>query len=145
MKVSVIIPVYSVEPYIERCIESVLRQTYRDLEVIIVDDCTPDRSIELAKNLINKVNCKDLDYKFIKHDINRGLSVARNTGIKAATGDYLFFMDSDDWISDDCISLMVQPLKDRLYDFVTAECETRGNDMILPRQKMGGEMFGTEK
>lgn len=145
MKVSIIIPVYKVEPYIERCIESVLRQTYRELEVIIVDDCTPDRSIEIARNLINKSNCKDLDFKFIKHDKNRGVSVARNTGIMAATGDYLFIIDSDDWITDNCISLMVQPLKNRLYDFVTAECETRGNDMILPRQNMGGEMTGTEK
>ena len=77
MKVSIIIPVYKVEPYIERCIESVLRQTYRELEVIIVDDCTPDRSIERARNLINKANCKDLDFKLIKHDNNRGVSAAR--------------------------------------------------------------------
>lgn len=145
MKVSIIIPVYNVEPYIERCIESVLRQTYRELEVIIVDDCTPDRSIELARECINKSNTSNLEFKFVKHDYNRGLSAAHNTGINAATGDYLFFIDSDDWITDNCISILAQPLKERLYDIVTAECETRGNNMDLPRQNMGGEMIGTAK
>ena len=145
MKVSIIIPVYKVELYIERCIASVLRQTYRDLEVIIVDDCTPDRSIELVRECVGRSDKKDLEFKFVKHDYNRGLSAARNTGIYEATGDYLFFIDSDDWITDNCISILVQPLRERLYDIVTAECETRGKDMDLPRQNMGGEMIGTEK
>lgn len=145
MKVSIIIPVYNVEPYVERCIESVLCQTYRELEVIIVDDCTSDHSIELIRKCINCSDSKGLVFKFLKHDKNRGISAARNTGIRAATGDYIFFMDSDDWISENCISLLVEPLKDCLYDFVMGECETRGTDWNLPPRNMRGSMIGTEK
>lgn len=106
--VSIIIPIYKVEPYVVRCIESVLSQTYRNLEVILVDDCTPDRSIELAKGCIEQSPLsKDLSFIYLEHDHNRGLSAARNTGIKTANGDYLYFLDSDDWISDNCIESFV--------------------------------------
>lgn len=143
--VSIIIPVYNVEPYVERCIESVLCQRYRELEVIIVDDCTSDHSIELIRKCINCSDSKGLVFKFLKHDKNRGISAARNTGIRAATGDYIFLMDSDDRISENCISLLVEPLKDCLYDFVMGECETRGTDWNLPPRNMGGSMIGAEK
>ena len=109
MRVSIIIPVYNVEPYIERCIESVLCQTYRELEVILVDDSSPDCSMDLARKCIDNSNRNKLDIIHLRHDHNLGLSAARNTGIEAATGDYLFFLDSDDWITDNCISLLVQP------------------------------------
>lgn len=95
--VSIIIPIYKVEPYIVRCIDSVLRQTYRNLEVILVDDCTPDRSMELAKDCIEQSPLsKDLSFVYLKHEHNRGLSAARNTGMKVATGDYVYLLDSDD-------------------------------------------------
>lgn len=110
--VSIIIPVYKVEPYIVRCINSVLQQTYRNLEVILVDDCTPDHSMELAKECIAQSPLsQDLSFVYLKHDHNRGLSAARNTGIDAATGDYLYFLDSDDWIIPECISLMFECVK----------------------------------
>ena len=105
--VSIIIPVYKVEPYIVRCINSVLQQTYRNLEVILVDDCTPDHSMELAKECIAQSPLsQDLSFVYLKHDKNRGLSAARNTGIDAATGEYIYFLDSDDWIIPECIELM---------------------------------------
>lgn len=108
MKVSIIIPVYRVEPYIVRCIDSVLNQTYRCLEVILVDDCTPDSSMTIAREHIEQsLLSEDLDFVYLKHEYNRGLSAARNTGIEAATGDYIYFLDSDDGITDDCIELMV--------------------------------------
>lgn len=145
MRVSIIIPVYNVEPYIERCIESVLCQTYRELEVILVDDSSPDCSMDLARKCIDKSNRNKLDIIYLRHDHNLGISAARNTGIEAATGDYLFFLDSDDWITDNCISLLVQPLNNRIYDFVTAKCETFGSGRSIPRQNMNGEVIGTGK
>jgi len=106
MKVSIIIPVYNVSEYVERCINSVINQTYTELECIIVDDCSPDDSIKKCENVIAKYN-GSICFKIIHHDHNRGLSAARNTGIEKATGDYLFFLDSDDEISKDAIELLL--------------------------------------
>ena len=104
MKVSIIIPVYHVEKYIERCVLSVLKQTYRPLEVVFVDDCSNDRSIDIAKKTIEKNGAASIEFVFLEHDKNQGQSAARNSGIKASTGDYLYFLDSDDKLSDDAIS-----------------------------------------
>lgn len=104
MTVSIIIPIYNVEQYIERCIISVINQTYRQLEVILVDDCSPDNSMSLARQLVDKsTNKEGLKFKFIKREKNGGLSAARNMGIKAATGDYFYLLDSDDEITPICI------------------------------------------
>lgn len=111
IKVSIIIPIYKDEPYVERCIRSVLRQTYRNLEVILVDDCTPDRSMEIAKGCIQELECSDLEFKFLRHECNRGLSAARNTGTAAAKGEYIYYMDSDDEIIPECIEKMVDVTK----------------------------------
>ena len=128
MKVSIIIPIYKVKPYIERCIQSVLRQTYRDLEVILVDDCTPDRSMELAKACIEQSPLsKDLQIVCLRHEQNRGLSVCRNDGIDAATGEYIMFMDSDDYITDDCVETLVKPLENFSYDMVIGNYELHQN------------------
>lgn len=123
-KVSIIIPVYGVEKYIERCITSVLNQTYRNLEVILVDDCTPDNSIKIARNTIegNERSC-DLIIRILHHDINKGQSAARNTAIKEATGDYLFFLDSDDEITENCIEELVKPLNTQKYDIICGGCK----------------------
>lgn len=108
MIVSIIIPVYKVEKYIVRCIESVICQTYRQLEVILVDDCSPDNSMAVVKETIqNSEKSRDLTFRYLRHDHNRGLSAARNTGIDAASGDYIFFLDSDDELVSDCIELLV--------------------------------------
>ena len=108
LKVSIIIPVFKVEPYIERCVCSVLNQTYRELEVILIDDCSPDHSLDIAKQVVEKSEkSRDLDFVFLKHEKNRGLSAARNTGIKAATGDYFYLLDSDDEITPVCIEKLI--------------------------------------
>lgn len=101
--VSIIIPVYNVEPYVEDCIKSVMRQTYDgSMECIVVDDCGTDNSMAVVERLVAEYN-GPITFKVLHHEHNRGLSAARNTGMDAATGDYLFFLDSDDWLSDDCI------------------------------------------
>ena len=109
MKVSIIIPVHNVAPYVEECIQSVLRQDYKNLEIIIIDDCGMDNSMELVEELVKN---SSRDIVILRHDYNKGLSAARNTGIKQATGDYIFFLDSDDFIETYCISVLVEIAKD---------------------------------
>ena len=104
MKVSVVIPVYNVKPYLERCVQSVLRQTYKDLEIILVDDGSTDGSGEFC----DKVAASDQRICVI-HQKNQGQSSARNAGIRQATGEYIAFLDSDDgWLLDDGLEKLLQ-------------------------------------
>ena len=110
--VSIVIPIYKVEPYIERCIKSVINQTYKDLEVILVDDCSPDNSMRLATKTIETFGqSSKMKFVTIKHEKNKGLSAARNTGTMQANGDYIFYLDSDDEIPSDCISQLLDEVK----------------------------------
>lgn len=112
VKVSIIIPVYKVEQYIKRCICSILAQESANcnLECVVVNDCTPDNSMEIINGVLSDYD-GNIHFVFCKHDVNRGLSEARNTGIKKATGDFVFFVDSDDYLSDDCLKLMIGALE----------------------------------
>lgn len=105
-KVSIIIPVYNVAPYIEECLRSVDNQTYKNIEVIIVDDCGVDNSMELVTHFIEE-SVRREQYVIVKHDCNKGLSASRNTGIRKAKGEYLYFLDSDDKIKENCIERMM--------------------------------------
>lgn len=96
MQISIIIPVYNVEAYIERCINSVIHQTFTDYEVILVDDASPDNALQIVEKLLIANN---ITFQSIKHKINQGLSEARNSGIKVAKGKYIMFIDSDDELS----------------------------------------------
>lgn len=125
MKVTIIIPVYNVSEYIERCIKSVMNQTYSDIECIIVDDATPDDSIEKCESLIAEYK-GPIKFSILHHQKNRGLSAARNTGTAAATGEYIYYLDSDDNISDDCVEKLMKPVElDNSIDMV------QGNHVML--------------
>ncbi|MPT32104.1 MAG: glycosyltransferase [Chryseobacterium sp.] len=104
--VSINIPVFKCEKYILRCLESVKDQTYKNLEIILVNDRTPDDSMILINTFI-KAN-PDIDIRLIEHSENSGLSVVRNTGIKNSKGEFIYFLDSDDEITSDCIELLVK-------------------------------------
>lgn len=106
MKVSIIIPVYEVSAYIERCLQSVLNQTYTDIECVIVDDATPDDSIVKCERMISAYQ-GPIRFCILHHERNRGLSAARNTGAAAATGEFLYYLDSDDEITPDCIEKLM--------------------------------------
>lgn len=110
--VSIIIPVYKVEPYIKRCLMSVISQTYHDsdIECILVDDCSPDNSMAIAQDIIDAY-CGNIVFKIIKNDTNCGLSVTRNNGLKHALGKYIFFLDSDDYLKDNCLQILLDALK----------------------------------
>lgn len=103
--VSINIPVYKCEKHIYRCLESVKNQTYKNIEIILVNDCTPDESIKIVEKFINEnIN---LSIQLISHKENSGLSVVRNTGINNSKGKYIYFLDSDDDITNDCIEKLV--------------------------------------
>ncbi|MBA4384754.1 MAG: hypothetical protein C0410_08460 [Anaerolinea sp.] len=104
--ISVIVPVYQIEKYLPNCIESILAQTYPDFEVILVDDGSTDRS----GNICDEYAAKDRRVKVI-HKINAGVSAARNSGIDASNGNYISFIDGDDWIEPDFFSLLVSNLE----------------------------------
>lgn len=109
--VSIVVPVYGVEKYVKRCLESIDSQSYPDLEVIIVNDCTKDRSMEVIDSFIKNESRHPAIYKVVNHKKNKGLSEARNTGIKEAKGDFIYFLDSDDYISHDCINGMADCIR----------------------------------
>ncbi len=117
--VSVIIPVYNVEKYLKQCVESVLHQTYKDLEIILVDDGSPDNSGALC----DEYALAD-DRITVVHKKNGGLSDARNAGMAVAHGEYIFFLDSDDYIRKDTIELLLDRAKKENADivFFSAHC-----------------------
>jgi len=104
--VSIIIPMYNVAPYITRCLQSINSQTYQHIECLLIDDCSTDESLHLAKQFLAK-NSGEIHFSIIRHERNMGLSAARNTGIITATGDYIYFVDSDDAITPDCIETLI--------------------------------------
>ncbi len=137
MKVSIIIPVYNSSMYIERCMRSVLAQTYSDIECLLIDDCSVDNSMELVRNMLSEYKGAIL-FSIIKHEKNRGLSAARNTGIQAATGDFLYFLDSDDAIDESCIELLSNlAIKYEGVDMVQGNCLRDGKDNVGYSLKRG--------
>lgn len=102
--VSIIIPIYNVEAYLEDCLRSVATQSLTEgIECVLVDDCGTDNSVKIAERFIDGYK-GDVDFRILHHERNRGLSAARNTGIQAAKGEYVYFLDSDDAITPDCMA-----------------------------------------
>ena len=93
-KVSVIIPVFKVAPFVERCTRSLMEQTLQEVEFIFVDDASPDESMDIVRRVCSEYN---RDVKILVHPQNKGLPAARNTGLEVATGEYVYHCDSDDW------------------------------------------------
>lgn len=102
MTISVIIPIYNVSAYIERCLHSLMNQTYSNIECILVDDCGTDDSVTKCEQMVAEYD-GPIRFRIIHHEQNRGLSAARNTGTNEAIGKYLFYLDSDDEILTDCL------------------------------------------
>ena len=117
--VSVIIPIYNVEKYIGKCLDSVLSQTFTNLEIICVNDGTPDGSMEIVE-----VRAKADARIVILNQENGGQSVARNNGIKRATGKYIYFLDADDWLAEDAVEKLVIRAEENEADIVFFDAET---------------------
>ncbi len=105
--ITVVVPCYNVEKYVEKCIDSIMNQTYKNLEIILVEDCSTDNTYDIIK----KYPKKDKRIKVIKNEKNSGLSFSRNAGIKAATGKYIGFIDSDDYITENFYENLLKAMK----------------------------------
>lgn len=119
MKVTIAVPIYGVEKYIERCARSLFEQTYENLEYIFVNDCTKDNSISILERILKEYPNRESQVCIITHKNNRGLGAARNTAVDAATGDFLFHVDSDDYIDVTTIEKCVEKQKESGADIVT--------------------------
>lgn len=114
--VSVLIPVYNTAADVAACLDSIVSQTFRDLEIIVVNDCTPDN----AMDIVNKYAETDDRIKIVNHERNLGLMMARRTGYVNATGDYIVFVDSDDTLPVDSIEKRLEFIRNNDCDFVTS-------------------------
>lgn len=99
---SIIVPVYNVEKEIKKCLDSIKNQTYGDFEVLCVDDCGKDSSMDIVREYAQKDN----RFKILTHEHNRGVSAARNTGLDNASGEYTMFVDSDDWLETNALEII---------------------------------------
>ena len=134
-KFSIIIPVYNVEKYLKKCLDSVFNQTYKDYEVIVVNDGTKDNSMDIVK---------DYDVKVINQK-NQGLSAARNAGVKKATGEYLIFLDSDDYWEKGLLKELSKSLKNNpdLIRFQINEVYEDGKTISYPEESFAN-LSGTD-
>ncbi|NFH68056.1 glycosyltransferase [Clostridium botulinum] len=131
-KVSIITPVYNVEECIEKSIKSVINQTCKEFEFLLIDDGSKDRSIEIAKSLLEG---SDINFKIITQE-NAGVSCARNRGINIASGEYITFLDSDDYIDARFVELMYEKAKETECDVVFcdySEVDSNGNVLVKNR------------
>ncbi len=136
--ISVIVPIYNVEKYLTKCIESIINQTYKNLEIILVDDGSPDN----CPIICDEYAKKDSRIKVI-HKKNGGLSDARNYGMSLATGEYISFIDSDDYIDENMYEQMVTALIDNNADIVSCAINDVYNDKIETKN-IKQELYNTE-
>jgi len=116
--VSILVPVYGVESYIERCAHSLFQQTFTDIEYIFVNDCTKDNSISIITNVLSEYTNRIKNTRIINHIINKGVSEARQTALQAAKGKFILFVDSDDYIELNMVELLYQKAVDTNADMV---------------------------
>lgn len=121
MNVSVIVPIYKVRNFIAHCTHSLMSQTLEDVEYIFVDDCSPDDSVDILKDVLKQYPHRQKQVKLIVHKVNQGLPAARNSGLKAATGEYIFHCDSDDFVEIDMLEQMYAAAKQHDADIVWSD------------------------
>lgn len=105
--VSILVPIYNAERYIERCVRSLFEQTYENLEFVFVDDCSPDASISILNRVVEEYPARKSQMKLIRNESNRGASASKNIAVENATGEFVCFVDSDDWIELNAVELLV--------------------------------------
>ena len=145
MFVSILVPIYNVDKYIERCMRSIFEQTYRDIEYIFVDDCATDNSIEILQNVIQEYPDRKEHIRIISHEKNRGLAAARNTSVNNCQTDFLMHVDSDDYLEKNAVELLVKKQRETNADIVSG-CsfkETKDGQQLMrePDYKDKDEML----
>ena len=139
--ISIIVPVYNVDKYLEKCINSLLDQTYENIEIILIDDGSKDKSGSICDVYSD-------NYKNIKvvHKENAGLGYARNTGLEMTHGNYVTFVDSDDWVSQDLIQHMYIAMTENKVDFCKSGFQqVKNNGEIVSITQYNNELFAGEK
>ena len=116
--VSVLVPIYGVEDYIERCIRSLLQQTYSNIEFVFVDDCTPDKSIEVLQKVLEDYPVRKPYVRIIRHKRNKGLGVSRNEAVNYASGDFIIHVDPDDYVERDMVEACINRQNETNADLV---------------------------
>ena len=136
-KVSVIVPIFNVERFIERCVTTLFEQTLDEVEYIFVDDCSPDNSISILYALLDKYPLRKVCTKVIRHSLNKGLPSARNSGLAVAIGEYVFHCDSDDYVEPSMLEELYSAAKENDADWVWCDWylsfEQNERYMIQPR------------
>lgn len=134
-RVTIGVPIYGVEKYIERCAISVLNQSYSNIEFIFCDDCTPDRSVQILENVVNNYSSRiKTNIKIIRHEVNKGLAAARNSIIRNASGDFIFWVDSDDYIEENAIELTVASQLSTDADIVNVNYQEEYGSYVRKKQ-----------
>ena len=142
--ISVIVPVFRVEAYINACLASVAAQDYAGrVECLLVDDCGGDRSMDLAREFIGAYS-GDIAFRILQHEANRGLSAARNTGMDAAEGEYLFFLDSDDELPADALTKLAKTIEEARRDVVAGSFRIVGKELDLQPKMPDGTVLEGE-
>ena len=118
MKVSILVPIYGVEKYIETCAVSLFEQTYEHIEYIFVDDCSPDRSVAVLQEVVNRYPQRQAQVSIIHHAQNSGIGATRNTALELATGEAVIIVDSDDYMAHDAVEKLVKALRESDSDIV---------------------------
>jgi glycosyltransferase EpsH len=138
--ISIVIPAYNCERYIRQCLDSILEQSYTDLEIICVEDCSTDGTLEIIERYV----ARDARVKLIRHTHNQGISASRNDGMAIAKGEWLMFVDSDDWIDSDTCRQTLEVALRQQADTV-AWCYTREFENIsIPKLFINGEQVWEE-
>lgn len=137
-KISIIVPVYNVEKYLCRCLDSITRQSYTNFEAILIDDKSTDNSFKICKEYIKKDN----RFVLIQNDINKGLGLTRNEGLQKASGIYVLFVDSDDYIEKDMLKNLYNTIVKKEADTVIAGYKRcQANKKIVEKNKYQGKVF----
>lgn len=153
-KVSVIVPIFKVEQFIERCVRSLMEQTLREVEYIFVDDASPDGSIEVLHKTLADYPERAKQVRILKHEQNKGLPAARNTGLAVAEGEYIFHCDSDDYVEREMLEEMYAKAKEQDADYLWSDfwlsfeqneryMQVRSYD--TPREALQGVLEGAMK
>ena len=138
--VSILVPVYNVELYIERCARSLFEQTYDNLEFVFVNDCTPDKSIQILETVITDYPARAERIRIIHHEHNRGIGTTRNTLIDNSNGEFVFFVDSDDWVETNSVELLVAKQQETDADIITGQRIAHFPDGECPFLTCGWDM-----
>lgn len=139
-EISIVVPVYNVEKYLEKCLDSIIKQTFIDVEILLIDDGSTDNSLKICKNYAEKD-----DRIRVIHQINQGLSAARNTGIENAKGKYIGFIDSDDYIDEDMYEYLYNQITNQDADIAVCGIYNEYADIIRRAYPQDEYIVATQK